>query len=52
MKETAYVKDSFSEYLGKKDHISASDIKNFMKSPKYYFYKKYTIIIIIYQKYL
>ena len=41
MKEITYVKDSFTEYLGKKDHISASDIKNFMKSPKYYFYKKY-----------
>jgi exodeoxyribonuclease VIII len=36
-----YKKDSFDEYLGKKDHISASDIKNFLHSPKYYFYEKY-----------
>lgn len=36
-----YVKDSFAEYLGQKDRISASDIKNFLVSPKYYFYKKY-----------
>lgn len=36
-----YVKDTFSQYLGKKDHISASDIKNFLKSPKYYYYNKY-----------
>jgi len=37
----SYEKDTFFEYLGKKDHVSASDIKNFMKSPRYYFYKKY-----------
>lgn len=36
-----YVKDTFPEYLGKKDHISASDIKSFMKSPQYYFFNKY-----------
>lgn len=36
-----YVKDSFADYLGQKDRISASDIKNFLVSPKYYFYKKY-----------
>lgn len=36
-----YVKDTFEEYLGKKDHISASDIKNFLVSPRYYFYKTY-----------
>jgi exodeoxyribonuclease VIII len=36
-----YVKDTFPEYLGKKDHISASDIKTFVKSPKLYYYKKY-----------
>lgn len=36
-----YVKDSFAEYLGQKNRISASDIKNFLVSPKYYFYKKY-----------
>jgi exodeoxyribonuclease VIII len=39
--EIKYVKDSFPEYLGKKDHISASDIKNFLKSPKYYYWNKY-----------
>jgi hypothetical protein len=36
-----YVKDTFEEYLGKKDHISASDIKNFLQSPRYYFYKTF-----------
>jgi hypothetical protein len=36
-----YEKDTFQEYLGKKDHISSSDIKNFMKSPKVYHYSKY-----------
>jgi hypothetical protein len=36
-----YVKDSFAEYLGKKDRVSASDLKNFLKSPKYYFHKKF-----------
>jgi hypothetical protein len=36
-----YVKDTFSEYLGNKSHISASDIKAFMKSPKLYYFKKY-----------
>jgi hypothetical protein len=36
-----YVKDSFAEYLGKKERVSASDIKNFLKSPKYYFHKKH-----------
>ncbi len=41
VEEIKYVKDTFSEYLGKKDHISASDIKNFMKSPKYYYWNKY-----------
>jgi hypothetical protein len=41
VKETNYVKDTFPEYLGKKDHISASDIKNFLKSPKYYYWNKY-----------
>ena len=41
VKEINYVKDTFPEYLGKKDHISASDIKNFLKSPKYYFWNKY-----------
>ena len=36
-----YVKDCFSEYLGKKDHVSASDIKNFLHSPRYYYYKQF-----------
>ena len=40
---TEYTKDSFSTYLGKKDHISASDIKNFSRSPLYYYYKKYDV---------
>ena len=35
-----YVKDTFAEYLGKKDRISASDLKNFLKSPRRYFYEK------------
>ena len=38
--QVEYVKDTFEEYLGKKDYISASDIKNFLKSPKYYFNNK------------
>jgi exodeoxyribonuclease VIII len=37
----SYVKDSFEEYLSKKDHISASDIKNFLKSPAKYYYEKF-----------
>lgn len=41
MEKINYVKDTFPEYLGKKDHISASDIKNFLKSPKFYYYTKY-----------
>ena len=41
MTEINYVKDTFAEYLGKKDHISSSDIKNFLKSPKYYYWSKY-----------
>jgi exodeoxyribonuclease VIII len=39
--QVQYIKDTFPEYLGKKDHISASDIKNFLKSPKYYYWNKY-----------
>jgi exodeoxyribonuclease VIII len=39
--QVQYIKDTFAEYLGKKDHISASDIKNFLKSPKYYYWNKY-----------
>ena len=39
--EVNYVKDTFEEYLSKKDHISASDIKNFLHSPRYYFYKAF-----------
>jgi hypothetical protein len=31
-----FVHDTFEEYLSKKDHISASDIKNFLHSPMYY----------------
>lgn len=36
-----FVKDTFPEYLSKKDYISASDIKNFMKSPQTYYYDKF-----------
>lgn len=36
-----YVKDSFAEYLGKTDHISASELKAFLTSPQYYYFKKY-----------
>lgn len=39
--KSEYVKDSFSEYLGKITHVSASDLKNFLKSPKFFYYKKY-----------
>jgi exodeoxyribonuclease VIII len=36
-----YFKDTFPEYLGKKDYLASSDIKTFLKSPKMYYYKKY-----------
>lgn len=36
-----YAQDTFEEYLSKKDYISASDVKNFLKSPKYYYFEKY-----------
>jgi exodeoxyribonuclease VIII len=36
-----YVKDTFPEYLSKKDFIAASDIKTFLDSPKLYYYQKY-----------
>jgi hypothetical protein len=36
-----YVKDTFDEYLSKKDYIAASDLKNFLHSPKFYYYEKY-----------
>lgn len=39
--EIEYVKDTFEEYLGCKTHISASDIKNFLHSPRYYYFKAY-----------
>lgn len=41
MSEIKYVKDTFEAYLGKKDHISSSDVKNFLHSPAYYYYMKY-----------
>jgi exodeoxyribonuclease VIII len=41
MNEIQYIKDSFPEYLSKKDFISSSDIKSFLKSPKYYYWNKY-----------
>jgi hypothetical protein len=40
-KHIEYVKDSFEEYLSKKDHIAASDIKSFLNSPAKYYYEKY-----------
>jgi len=36
-----YAKDSFQIYLSKKDFVSASDIKSFIKSPRYYYYKAF-----------
>jgi hypothetical protein len=36
-----YKQDSFDEYFSKQDHISSLDIKNFLRSPKYYYYEKY-----------
>jgi hypothetical protein len=41
MKQPEFIHDTFEEYLGKKDYISASDIKNFLYSPKYYYYNRY-----------
>jgi exodeoxyribonuclease VIII len=41
MENVEFVKDTFEEYLSKKDHISASDIKSFLTSPKKYYYEKY-----------
>jgi exodeoxyribonuclease VIII len=41
MSKIEYIKDTFEEYLSKKDHVSASDLKNFLKSPKYYYYEKF-----------
>tara|TARA_R110000744_G_scaffold380108_3_gene499804 strand:+ start:3833 stop:4681 length:849 start_codon:yes stop_codon:yes gene_type:complete len=34
-----FIKDTFDEYLSK-DSVSASDLKNFLKSPRSYFYEK------------
>jgi len=42
VQQIQYVKDTFAEYLGKVDYYSASDMKNFLKSPKMFFYDKYT----------
>ena len=36
-----YVKDTFAEYLSKTDYISASDIKNFMVSPRKYYFERF-----------
>jgi len=41
MAEIEFVKDTFEEYLSKKDHIAASDIKNFLKSPVKYYHDKF-----------
>ncbi len=39
--EIQYCQDAFSEYLNRFDCISASDVKNFLRSPAYYRFKKY-----------
>ena len=39
--EKTFSKDTFKEYLEKKEYISSSGIKNFLKSPKFYYYEKY-----------
>jgi hypothetical protein len=39
--EITYVKDTFEEYLSKKDYIAASDVKNFLHSPLKYYYEKH-----------
>lgn len=36
-----FVKDTFADYLGKKDHVAASDIKTFLHSPKKYYYERF-----------
>ena len=36
-----FVKDTFADYLGKKDHVAASDIKTFLHSPRKYYYEKF-----------
>jgi exodeoxyribonuclease VIII len=36
-----FVKDTFADYLGKKDHVAASDIKTFLHSPSKYYYQKF-----------
>ena len=36
-----YVKDTFPEYLNKKDYIAASDIKRFLKSPSVFYFDKF-----------
>jgi hypothetical protein len=41
MENIEFVKDTFEEYLGKSDHIAASDIKNFLSSPRKYYYEKF-----------
>lgn len=43
MSKIEYVKDTFSEYLSKKDHVAASDIKMFLKSPRMYYYHKHAV---------
>lgn len=44
LNKVEYVKDTFSEYLSKKDHISASDLKTFMKSPRKYYYERFEAV--------
>jgi hypothetical protein len=35
------IQDTFEEYLSKKDHVSASDVKTFMKCPLNYYHEKF-----------
>lgn len=36
-----FVKDTFAEYLSKKDYVAASDIKSFLNSPAKYYFEKF-----------
>lgn len=40
MSEKKYIQDSFDDYLGATDRISASDIKTFLQSPALYWHQK------------
>lgn len=40
-KNIEFVKDTFEEYLSKKDYVAASDLKTFLQSPAKYYYEKF-----------